>query len=788
MALRSIVFIIVYGWVFLTLVSFVLAGDLPTDFYEILGVSKQATAREIRKAFKKLALQNHPDKNPGDDEAHEKFLRINRAYEVLKDDSLRKKYDMYGEDGLKEDGPSGRGYKSWNFYYQDFGIYDDDPEIITLSQADFEQLVENTDDVWFINFYSPQCHHCHDLAPTWREVARELEGVIRIGAVNCGDELMLCRQQGIRSYPSLFMFPQREKYFGERTRAELIAFALRSVQAPVVDLWDGNFQEELADEARSYLPWLITFCGDGGDCLEMETCQKLAAMLMDLANVAVVNCHSGSAKNICKKLKIDAGTYYFGAGQVAKGKGIPINSLDSKEIMLAVLSQMPEMRTLDKEEFQEIISDLQVHKGHPWLIHFVQGDVHDLDLRKLPALIPEIEVGRVNCRQLQTRCNDLHVSKLPAFVVFKLGGAHEVHHGRMMAHDVAAFAREASTTPVEVLGPKDFPARVVDKGNPWFVDFFAPWCPPCMRLLPEFRKASREMKDRVRFGTVDCTVHTGLCSQYNIRAYPTTVFFNQSTPHEFHGHHSVDSMVEFLEDTLHPPVIILTATSFESLVNKKSANELWLVDFYAPWCGPCQQLAPEWRQLAKMLSDMDKIKVGQVNCDAERALCTQQGVQSYPTIRLYPMGSTNAKRYNVYQGWFRDAGSLRAWTFEYLPSAVTSLNADTFQTRVLQSADPWVIDFYAPWCGHCQVFAPEFEQLAVDLEGIVNAGKVDCDTYKYLCRQAGIRAYPTVRFYRGSTRSKIQNIHGEDINSQDADYIASYLKGKVKKQRHRDEL
>jgi len=57
-----------------------------------------------------------------DDEAHDRFLRINRAYEVLKDDNLRKKYDMYGEEGLKEDGPSGRGYKSWNFYYQDFGM------------------------------------------------------------------------------------------------------------------------------------------------------------------------------------------------------------------------------------------------------------------------------------------------------------------------------------------------------------------------------------------------------------------------------------------------------------------------------------------------------------------------------------------------------------------------------------------------------------------------------------------------------------------------------------------
>jgi len=56
-----------------------------------------------------------------DEEAHKKFLRVNRAYEVLKDEDLRKKYDMYGEDGLKEGGPTGHGYQSWSFYNQDFG-------------------------------------------------------------------------------------------------------------------------------------------------------------------------------------------------------------------------------------------------------------------------------------------------------------------------------------------------------------------------------------------------------------------------------------------------------------------------------------------------------------------------------------------------------------------------------------------------------------------------------------------------------------------------------------------
>ncbi len=61
-----------------------------------------------------------------------------------------------------------------------------------------------------------------------------------------------------------------------------------------------------------------------------------------------------------------------------------------------------------------------------------------------------------------------------------------------------------------------------------------------------------------------------------------------------------DKKYVHLQDTLSPPVLILDDSSFRELVEKKKKDEIWLVDFFAPWCGPCNQLAPEWRRLAKV--------------------------------------------------------------------------------------------------------------------------------------------------------------------------------------------
>ena len=79
------------------------------DFYDILGISKSATAAEIKKAYRKKAIEYHPDKNPGDSKAEELFKKSAEAYEVLSDPNKKAKYDQYGHQAFEGAGGFGGG-------------------------------------------------------------------------------------------------------------------------------------------------------------------------------------------------------------------------------------------------------------------------------------------------------------------------------------------------------------------------------------------------------------------------------------------------------------------------------------------------------------------------------------------------------------------------------------------------------------------------------------------------------------------------------------------------------
>ncbi len=94
------------------------------DYYEVLGIQKGASDDEIKKAFRKLAIKYHPDKNPGDKAAEEKFKEVNEAYSVLSDKTKRQRYDQFGHAGVggAGAGAGGNPFEGFNFNGQSFNF------------------------------------------------------------------------------------------------------------------------------------------------------------------------------------------------------------------------------------------------------------------------------------------------------------------------------------------------------------------------------------------------------------------------------------------------------------------------------------------------------------------------------------------------------------------------------------------------------------------------------------------------------------------------------------------
>ena len=91
------------------------------DYYSILGINRNASEKDIKQAFRRLARKHHPDVNPGDKAAEERFKQISEAYEVLSDKDKRKKYDKFGDKWQYADQFAGAGGGGVHYQHFDFG-------------------------------------------------------------------------------------------------------------------------------------------------------------------------------------------------------------------------------------------------------------------------------------------------------------------------------------------------------------------------------------------------------------------------------------------------------------------------------------------------------------------------------------------------------------------------------------------------------------------------------------------------------------------------------------------
>ncbi|CAK5027058.1 unnamed protein product [Meloidogyne enterolobii] len=205
------------------------------------------------------------------------------------------------------------------------------------------------------------------------------------------------------------------------------------------------------------------------------------------------------------------------------------------------------------------------------------------------------------------------------------------------------------------------------------------------------------------------------------------------------------------EPTIENGIYVLTDNNFDSFLEE---HPTVLVEFYAPWCGHCKQLAPEYEKAAEELGD--SVPLAKVDATVDKILAERFEINGYPTLKFWQKDHEPID----YDG-DRDAQGIVKWLKEKTdpdykppPEEVIALSEQTFDD-FLGSNALTLVEFYAPWCGHCKAHG-------------IPLAKVDATIEKKLAELYDVKGFPTLKIFRNARRFDYDG-------PREADGIVNYM-------------
>ncbi|KAF2098854.1 thioredoxin-like protein, partial [Rhizodiscina lignyota] len=280
------------------------------------------------------------------------------------------------------------------------------------------------------------------------------------------------------------------------------------------------------------------------------------------------------------------------------------------------------------------------------------------------------------------------------------------------------------------------------KEGHWLVEFFSPYCHHCQAFAPvlqtlyEFYYTSHPLGSTTtedaealnsftryydfNFAKIDCVANGDLCTEYNVQSYPTMLLIKNGEVTKTHkGQMDLKRASDFVEEileTIKPgsrpkegvklPVVGADHVDEDAEIDEPSAKDK------DPEAGAAA--ASKHNEIA--------------------ATATASETVAKPTPK--PPKDVNLEGKSV------------------------DLTMDTFQKKVTFTKEPWFVKFYAPWCHHCQALAPNWAEMAREMKGKLNIGEVNCEVEKQLCKNAKIKAFPTLKFLRGGEFVEYEGLRG----------------------------